>query len=331
MKKFWSMKKIKNSTSAELIMYGEISSTSWWGDEVTPKQFSDDLAALGNIDELKVRINSPGGDVFAGVAIHAMLKRHAAKVIVYVDGLAASIASIIAMAGDEIVMPKGSMMMIHNPWSWSAGEAKDFRKMADTLDTIRDSMLEIYTEKTGMSSDEIIPLLDAETWLTASSAVEKGFATQVEESFVAISASVRGNKAFINGVEMDLSRFKAPPIAAADPKLTPNPDSQEIDEDDNPEPAYSVGERVLVAGTPHVEGQSTGEVREALLTWVYGVVFDGMEDKGIYHWYAESELLDGDPELPGESPNNKLQTNAPENSQSVFLLRKKLELKTKTL
>jgi len=218
MSKFWNIKKIQNSTIGELILYGEISDMSWWGDEVTPKQMSDDLKALGDVSEIHVRINSGGGDVFAGVAIHSMLKRHSAKIIVYIDGLAASIASIIAMAGEEIIMPKGSMMMVHNPASGCWGEAKDFRKLADTLDTVRASMLEIYRDKTGMKDEEIISLLDAETWLTAADAVAQGFATKVEET--PIAASLRGDKAVFNGIEMDWSKFlNAPKLeAAADPE-----------------------------------------------------------------------------------------------------------------
>ena len=114
-KKFWSMTKPTND-SADLLLYGPISESSWWGDEITPKQFADDLEALGDVSEINVRINSGGGDVFAGQAIHSMLKRHAANVTVYVDGLAASIASIIAMAGDTVVMPRGAMMMIPGHW-----------------------------------------------------------------------------------------------------------------------------------------------------------------------------------------------------------------------
>lgn len=210
MKKFWNLKKVNNA--AELVMYGPISEESWWGDEITPKQFADDLAALGDVEEIKVRINSGGGDVFAGMAIHSMLKRHSATVTVYVDGLAASIASIIAMAGDRIIMPKGSMMMIHNPWTsvWGA-DASELRSMADVLDKIRDALVEVYTDKTGMEKDEVITLLNAETWMTASEAVEKGFADEVEEK-LSISASIRKNgAALINGIELDWSKFTNAP------------------------------------------------------------------------------------------------------------------------
>ena len=134
--KFWQFKANTEDGPAELLLYGDISSSSWWGDEVTPKEFKKDLDDLGNVDEINVFINSDGGDVFAGQTIYSMLKRHKAKITVYVDGLAASIASVIAMAGDIIKMPKNSMMMIHNPWTWGAGYAADFRKLVDDKDKI---------------------------------------------------------------------------------------------------------------------------------------------------------------------------------------------------
>ena len=124
----------------------EISNETRWGDEVTPKQFKDDLDALGEINTLNVYINSPGGSVFAGQTIYSMLKRHKAKVHVYIDGLAASIASLIAMAGDKVIMPKNAMMMIHSPWTFAAGNAQEFRKIADDMDKIRESMVVAYEQ-----------------------------------------------------------------------------------------------------------------------------------------------------------------------------------------
>ena len=114
MAKFWDFKAKENK--AELMLYGEISDTSWWGDEVTPKAFKSELDALGDVEQIDIYINSGGGDVFAGEAIYNMLRRHNAKKVVHVDGLAASIASIIAMVGDEIVMPENAMLMIHEAW-----------------------------------------------------------------------------------------------------------------------------------------------------------------------------------------------------------------------
>lgn len=207
MKRFWNLKKTSNNNSAELQLYGPVSEYSWWGDEVTPKAFRDELNALGDVDEIVVRLNSAGGDVFAGLHIYQLLKEHKAKVTVRVEGLAASIASIIACAGDTIIMPKGSMMMVHNPWTsvWGA-EANDLRHTADVLDKIRDALVEVYAEKTGMEAEDIKALMDAETWLTASEAIEKGFATELEQE-IQISASMRGKEAVFNGVAFDFASF----------------------------------------------------------------------------------------------------------------------------
>lgn len=290
--KFWKMHKVKNS--AELTLYGDIANESWWEDDVTPKQMSDELAAMGDVSDITVRINSGGGDVFAGVAIHSMLKRHPANITVYIDGLAASIASIIAMAGDKIIMPKGSMLMIHNPWSFTAGDSSDFRKMADTLDTIRESMIPIYVEKTGLNSEEIISLLDSETWLTAEEAVNKGFATDVEDS-VKVAASIRGKNTVVNGIKMDLSRFKNAPTPTVAPETEDN-------DDDEGAPLYDVGDDIQITIPPRKAGQSNGVVREAMLTYCYGILFDGEDE--IYHWYTESELK-GVPESEESSTQNR--------------------------
>ena len=178
-KKFWNFKVLDEKTG-ELTLYGEISDITWFGDEVTPKQFKEDLDALGDIDVLNVYINSPGGDVFAGQAIYSMLKRHKAQVKVYIDGLAASIASLVAMAGDKVIMPANAMMMIHNPWTWGAGNANDFRKLADDLDKIRESMIAAYENRSALTSEEIANLMDAETWLSAKDSLEYGFADEIE-------------------------------------------------------------------------------------------------------------------------------------------------------
>lgn len=210
----WKMKLGALAKSAEILIYGDISTyESFWDDSaITPQKFNDELKALGDdVDEITVRINSNGGSVFAGVAIHSMLKRHKAKITVYIDGIAASIASVIAMAGDEIIMPNGSMLMIHNPWTFGFGNAKDFRKLADDLDEIGGSMMDIYVARTGIDREELAQLLEDETWMSATTAVEKGFATRLEEDSQPIAASLRDGKAVINGVEMDLSKFKNAP------------------------------------------------------------------------------------------------------------------------
>lgn len=178
--KFWNFKAL-DKTTGELTLYGEISNESWYGDEVTPKEFKAGLDGLGDIETLNVYINSPGGDVFAGQTIYSILKRHKAHKNVYIDGLAASIASVIAMAGSTIFMPKNSMMMIHNPWTVGMGNASDFRKLAEDLDKIRESLISAYEDRSALNKEEIIDIMDKETWLTASECEEYGFCDVVEE------------------------------------------------------------------------------------------------------------------------------------------------------
>jgi ATP-dependent Clp endopeptidase proteolytic subunit ClpP len=165
---------------AEVLIHEAIGE-NWYGDGLTAKRFNRDLAALGELDEILVRINSPGGAVFDGVAIYNTLKGHKAKVDVLVEGLAASIASVIAMAGDTIRVGHGAMFMIHNPWTIAMGDADDMRETADMLDKVGESLIDIYHTRTGIDDKELRKLLDAETWLTASEAVAQGFADEIDE------------------------------------------------------------------------------------------------------------------------------------------------------
>lgn len=223
---FWKV--IKSvAGEAELLIYDVIASTSYFGDEVTPKFVNDMLNEIGEVSNLKVRINSPGGDVFAGVAIYSMLKRHPATVTAYIEGLAASISTVIPLAADKVVMAKGSMWMIHRPMSslWMA-RAERLRKEADLLDKVEGEMTDIYAEKTGMSTKELAPLLDAETWYTADEAKSAGFIDEVEHER-SMAACMRGNVAVINGVEVDWSKFSNPPKLAQANNDNNNDDDEE--------------------------------------------------------------------------------------------------------
>lgn len=208
MKKFWTMNKSETKTnSAEIFIYGTIG-TSWWEESISASQFGRDLQALGNdIEEINVRINSSGGSVYDGLAIRSLLKNHKAYVKVVIDGLAASIASIIAMGADEIIMSLGSQMMIHNPMGSAFGEAKTLREIADLLDKVRDSLVDVYIDKTGMERETLNALLDKEHWMNAHEAVEQGFADKVEGA-IPISAQVVGNIAIFNGISMDISKYE---------------------------------------------------------------------------------------------------------------------------
>lgn len=174
MKKTWySVKALTASGAAEISIYDEIGFLG-----VTAKDFITDLKAISAKD-ITLFINSPGGSVFDGLAIYNAIRQHPANVTVKVMGVAASAASFIAMAGDKIVMPENAFLMVHNPMGGVFGNAQEMRDWADTLDKIAASLIGIYVSRTGKSEDEIKSLLDAETWLTASEAVEMGFADEV--------------------------------------------------------------------------------------------------------------------------------------------------------
>ena len=171
---------LAKDNSAEITIYDDIGA-GWFGG-ISADDFAKDLKALGKVDTLNVYINSAGGNVFDGVTIYNTLKRNPAKVVVNVDGLAASIASIIAMAGDEIIMAENAFMMIHDPWSVAAGSADDMREMADTMDKVRGQLLDTYVKRSGTDETVISDMMTAETWLTASEAQEYGLADTVGES-----------------------------------------------------------------------------------------------------------------------------------------------------
>ena len=218
--------------TGELSLYGPIGpddGMSWLFDEMSPKQFKQELDGLGDISDLKVFINSPGGDVFAGQAIHSMLTRHKARVTVYVDGLAASIASIVAMAGDTVIMPRNAMMMVHNPWTVAMGDAREFRKTAETLDSIRESMLAAYQVKTKMERASLMTLLNAETWMTAEEAVDMGFADELEAEKKIAASLVRPGVFTVQGREFDLSRFANVPDQWAAPRDAAKPSKRDAE------------------------------------------------------------------------------------------------------
>lgn len=187
----------KGGDRAEIYLYGMIG-TDWFGDGVSAKKFADDLKALGKgIKNIDLRINSEGGDVFAGKTMYTLLQAHEAKIFVHVDGLAASAASFVAMAGDEIAIAEGAFMMIHNAWTWAVGGADDLRESAKLLDAINGTLVDVYTARTKNTAADVKKWMDAETWMTGKECLERGFATEVVEN-KKVAASVRDPKRFKN-------------------------------------------------------------------------------------------------------------------------------------
>ena len=178
----WFRMQAGHQSDADIYIYDEI---GFWG--VTAKQFISDLNALGDITHINLHINSPGGDVFEGIAIFNALKNHGASITVYVDGVAASMASVIAMAGDPIIMPENAFMMIHKPWGVSGGDANDMRDYADLLDKVEGVLLPAYAQKTGKTTDEIAAMLADETWMSGAECLAHGFADQVTPAVKAMA------------------------------------------------------------------------------------------------------------------------------------------------
>lgn len=175
MHKFWNF--TEDDSGRTLHIEGQIADETWFGDEVTPQVFKNDLHA-GNGD-ITLWINSPGGDVFAAAQIYNMLMDYKGDVHVVIDGLAASAASVIAMAGTTVSMSPVAMLMIHNPWTVAQGEAKDMQKVIEMLGEIKESIINAYELRTGLSRTKLSHLMDSESWFNAKKAVDLGFADKI--------------------------------------------------------------------------------------------------------------------------------------------------------
>ncbi len=191
MKRLWEIKQSASPNTLDLYIYGDVEGDhyNWWQDrviesETSAEHFREELAKHPNVEQINIYINSYGGSVFEGTAIYNQLKRHTAHKTVYIDGFACSIASVIAMAGDEIVMPKNALMMIHNMWMCACGNAAELRKAADDLDIINTAGRGAYMEKAGDKLEEakLIEMMDNETWLTAQQCIEYGLADRYAEN-----------------------------------------------------------------------------------------------------------------------------------------------------
>ena len=176
MKKFWNWVH-DDSGGRTLRLEGPIDSENFWGDEITPQDFRSELEA-GDGD-VTVWINSPGGNVFAAAEIYTMLKEYAGSITVRIASIAASAASVVAMAGDRVEMSPTALLMIHDPSTIAVGNAKDMEKAIETLTEVKESIINAYTAKTGLRRAKVAGLMESETWMNARKAVELGFADAV--------------------------------------------------------------------------------------------------------------------------------------------------------
>ena len=174
MKKFWNWKNQTETAERTLFLNGTIAEESWFDDDVTPQLFKDELMASSG--DITVWINSPGGDCVAAAQIYNMLMDYKGDVTVKIDGIAASAASVIAMAGTKVLVSPVSMLMIHNPMTAAFGNSEEMQKAIEMLSSVKDSIINAYEIKTGLSRAKLSHLMDAETWMDANKAVELGFA-----------------------------------------------------------------------------------------------------------------------------------------------------------
>lgn len=210
-KKFWQFRNQADG-SGELLLYGNIAGEkSWYSDDVTPKQFAEDLAALGAVSNITVRINSGGGDVFAAQTIGNLLEQHAATVTARIDGVCASAVTIVASHCDKVIAANDSTYMVH-PVSMYCGyaNAADLQKYLEALATIKENIISLYAKKTGRTKDEVTAWMDAESWWTGPQAKENGFVDELTDEETGVAYENRGGVLFVNSVSMGAEFDKAP-------------------------------------------------------------------------------------------------------------------------
>lgn len=171
--KFWNFVRNEDTNETELLFNGPISEDTWFGDEITPTLFRDELSKVKG--DLTVWLNSPGGDVFAASQIYTMLRNHKGKVTVKINALAASAASVVAMAGDETLIAPTAMLMIHDPACFASGNKADMEKAIELLEEVKESIINAYEEKCHLSRAKIAKMMSEETWLNAKKALQLGF------------------------------------------------------------------------------------------------------------------------------------------------------------
>lgn len=211
--RFWEFRNTI-AGEAELILYGDISSEeSWWRDVVTPKTFAKELSELGNLSRITVRIFSSGGDPFAAAAIYSLLKDNPAKIHIKVDGLAASAATVICMAGDEIEIAANGVFMIHDPLVGLYGyyNNTEMQKMMDELAVVKNTIVEAYAGRTGIPKDEISDMMTEEKWMDGREAVERGFATKLSGEDSSVFEN-RISGIMKNGAKVDFRNYHKVPF-----------------------------------------------------------------------------------------------------------------------
>ena len=220
MKKYYSLATENNE--ANINIYGDITSWEWLESDVSSYTLSKELEGL-DVDTINVYINSYGGEVAEGLAIYNALKRHKAKIKTFCDGFAASIASVIFMAGDERIMSNASLLFIHNAWTYADGNAKELRKVADDLDTITQASINAYMNHVNITEEELKELLDNETWITPQDALEMGFATAIVNDNTSKNPNQSIKKKLMQQLVKAQEKKEPTESAPSEPPIEPTP------------------------------------------------------------------------------------------------------------
>lgn len=230
--RYFSLIKNEETNEADINIFGDITSWDWeeFG-EMSAHTLSKQLEELGDVNTINVHISSYGGEVKEGLAIYNALKNHKAKIRTYCDGFACSIASVIFMAGDERIMSKASLLMIHNAWIYAAGNASELRKQAEDLDKITQASINAYMEHINISEEELKALLDAESWLTYDECLDMGFATSVTSESGADKASQSVKQSIIKLI----LQSKKEDVEEVDDNNDDDEENIDINTDDNSE------------------------------------------------------------------------------------------------
>lgn len=215
----FSVKANDDGTSATVYLYDVIVADDWWGG-VSAQAFVQALASI-TADTIHLRINSPGGDVFAARAMETALRGHSARVIAHVDGVAASAASFVMLAADEVEITDGAFVMIHNAWTFAMGNADDLRESAKLLDAVDASLVRTYAKETGQSEEDISAWMAAETWMSSDEAVQRGFADRLAGADSGAQASAWNLSAYAHAPR---EAHAAPPPRGPAAVVPPNPE-----------------------------------------------------------------------------------------------------------
>ncbi len=255
-KKFWRWKNQADGEEAAervLELYGTIAEESWFDDDITPAQFRDEL--FSGTGDVVIWLNSPGGDCVAASQIYAMLMDYPGNVTVKIDGIAASAASVIAMAGTSVLMAPTAMMMIHNPATIAMGDHEDMRKAIEMLDEVKESIINAYEIRTGLSRAKISHMMDATTWMNANKAIELGFADDIltDEKLNADMPAFAFSDSAVERTLINKLTAKAMPLPQDNPKESPEPVK--------PKPEAQVPEEITIR-----QGRRVDDLKARLMT-----------------------------------------------------------------